>query len=240
MYKLLGVLAAVAVAVLGLADGIYPVYYDCSYPPGGVESFTRLYLLNETNDGVHYSIVLYSFEGDELGSRNFFINPYATHSIALTELITGDRTFAWGLCLVLTHPGELKLIVERYQGGRLLGYETIPQDAVGNYHAFFYNASHSSGGPDNDTHLAIMNPTGNTSGYWIELYDAYGNRVGSASGTLDPWRTAVWHLADLISGPRDFTWGVCIVQAAQYAYELFAVNVFRLRDGAFISSETVP
>ena len=85
-----------------------------------------------------------------------------------------------------------------------------------------------------------MNPTGNTSGYWIELYDAYGNEVGSASGTLDPWRTAVWHLADLITGPRDFTWGVCIVQAAQYAYELFAVNVFRLRDGAFISSETVP
>ena len=243
MRKLVLGLALVGVlSLFALAQGIYPVYYDCSYPSGGMESATRLYVVNPNDTGVQYTVSLYTTQGVLIGTGDFFVNSGAANHIWLPDLIVGDRTHAWGLCVVdtwLAYPTELHVVAERYIAGTLTAYDVVPDYAVSGYHTFFYNAWHSAGGPDNDTHMTVMNPTDTANGYYIELYDANGNSLGMTRGIVNPKRTNVHRMSDLISGSRDFTWGLCIVRSEMYAYEEFAVNIFRMRDGRILGTETI-
>jgi len=243
MRKLIVGLAIVGLASLVcLAAGLYPVYYDCSYPPGGVESAARLYVTNSNITGVQYTVALHSVQGVELGTGDYFVNSSAANHIWLPDLISGDRTQAWGLCTVLTwsgHPTDLHVVAERYIAGTLMGYDVVPPNAVSGRHDFFCNASHSQGGPENDTHLAVMNPIDTANGYHIELYDANGNLLGMTRGIVNPKRTNVHRLSDPVGADRNFTWGLCIVRSEQYLYEKFAVNIFRMRDGRILGTETI-
>ena len=240
---LLGLVIVGLGSLLAAAQGLHPIYYDCSYPPGGIDCATRLYIVNPNDTGVQYTVTLYSVHGDRLGTADYFVNSDAANHVWLPDLISGDRTQAWGLCTVqtwLSYPTNLHVVAERYVAGTLMGYDAVPQNAISGRHTFFYNAWHSQGGPDNDTHLMILNPTDTANGYYIELYDANGNFLGSTRGIVNPKRTNVHRLSDLISGGRDFTWGLCVVRSEMYAYEQFAVNIYRMRDGRFLGSETVP
>ena len=244
MRKWLLIAATVSLfSLVAVAQGLYPVYYDCTLLPSGFESGTRLFVSNPNDTGVQYTITLFSPQGSQLGTADYFVNQNAAHQIWLADLISGDRMYAWGLCVLQTwlgYPTELEIVAERYTMGTLLGYDAIPADAVGSWHSVFYNASHSQGGPDNDTHLSVMNPTDTANGYQIELYDAYGSLLAIEYGIVNPGRTNVHRLSDFVTTSRDFAWGLCIVRARTYEYERFAVNVYRLRDGRFLNSQTVP
>ncbi len=244
MRRLLAALMIVGFAsLLAAAQGLYPVYYDCSYPPGGIESATRLYVVNPNDTGVQYTVTVYSVQGTQLGTGDYFVNSNAANFIWLPDLITGDRTHAWGMCTVdtwLNYPTELHVVAERYVASSLIGYDVVPNNTISGRHTFFYNASHSSGGPDNDTHLTVMNPTDTANGYYIELYDAYGNSLGLTRGIVNPKRTNIHRLSDLVGADRNFTWGLCVVRSEMYAYEQFTVNIFRMRDGRILGTETIP
>lgn len=241
-----GLLLSIVLGLLSLAcvaDGLYPIYHDCTATPGGYESATRLYIANPNDTGVQYTIAVYSVHGVALGTADYFVNPHAANHIWLPDLIPGDRSNAWGLCTVQTwpnYPTEIHVVAERYIGNSLIDYDTVPPNAVSGRHTFFYNAWHSAGGPDNDTHVSILNPTDTANGYIIEIYDVYGNLAGSTRGIANPKRTNVHRLSDLLSGARDFTWGLCVVRSETYAYEQFAVSVFRMRDNNIIDTVSVP
>jgi len=240
---LIGSIIVLLTSLLTAAQGLYPVYYDCSYPPGGIESATRLYVVNPNDTGVQYTVTLYSVQGVQLGTSDFFVNADAANQIWLPDLISGDRTHAWGLCTVqtwLNYPPEIHVVAERYVASSLIAYDAVPRNAVDGRHTFFYSAWHSAGGPDNDTHLTVMNPTDTANGYYIELYDAYGNSLGMTRGIVNPKRTNVHRLSDLVGADRNFTWGLCVVRSEMYAYEQFAVNIFRMRDGRILGTETIP
>ncbi len=239
----LGIVVVVLVSFLTAAQAVYPVYYDCTFPAGGVENATRLYIVNPNDTGVQYTVTLYSPQGSPLGSLQHFVNAGAANQIWLPDLIAGDRSYAWGMCAVRTwsgYPEAIHVVAERYVGGMLQGYDAVPQNTVGGRHSFFYNAWHSVGGPSNDTHVSVMNPTDSANGYSIELYDASGNSLGLTRGIVNPNGVHVHRLSELVSGSRDITWGLCVIRSEQYAYEQFAVNVFRMRDGRFLGTETLP
>jgi hypothetical protein len=140
----------------------------------------------------------------------------------------------------LNYPTALEIAAERYVAGSLRGYDEIPANAVSSRHTFFYNASHSAGGPDNDTHVTVMNPTDTANHYAIEIYDAYGTLIDVEYGVVNPKTVSVHRFAQPIVGPRDFAVGLCVVRAETCAYEQFAVNLMRLRDSWVIESETIP
>jgi|GEM_PF-1983618 len=235
------VLVCVSLAAVG--QGLYPVYYDCTFPWGGIESATRLFVSNPGDTGIQYTVTLHNPNGIRLGSATYFVNAHACSQTWLPDLLSGDRSYAWGLCKVETslgYPTDLEVVAERYIGGMLVGYDEVPRDAVSAKHAFFYNASQSLGGPDNDSHICVMNPTETANGYVIELHDAYGTIIAVEQGVVNPGTCKVHRLSDLASGRRDFAMGLCIVRAETYAYEKIAVNVFRMRDGRLLNSQTVP
>ncbi|MEW5827213.1 MAG: hypothetical protein AB1778_10330 [Candidatus Bipolaricaulota bacterium] len=233
----------VLVSVVGAAQAFYPVYYDASYPAGGVESGTRLYIANPHDTAVRYTVTVYSPSGTELGSREGIVNDGNAHHIWLADLISGDRTRAWGLCTVqtwLNYPEDLVVVAERYVASTLTGYDPSPKGATATRHEFFYTAQYTSGGPNNDTHLAILNPTNTANHYAIELYDVYGALIGLEYGVVNPKTTAVHRASEMISGARDFAWGLCVVRAQTYAYEEVAVSVFRMRNGQVLDTQTAP
>ena len=233
----------VAVSLIAAAETLYPVYYDASFPAGGIESGTRLYVTNPNDTAVRYTVTVYSPAGVALGSTDNVVNADSAHHVWLADLIAGDRTYAWGLCTVetwLNYPEEIFVVAERYVASTLTGYDVSPMHAVSTRHEFFYNAQRSSGGPDNDTHIAVMNPTDTANHYVIELYDVYGTVIDVEYGVVNPKVTAVHRASDMITGSRGFAWGLCIVRAETYAYEEVAVNVFRMRNGRVFDTQTVP
>lgn len=238
---LLMTLLVVCLGCTVAAQGIYPVYYDCT-SNGSMENATRLYVSNGNETGVRYTIRLYTPQGGELAMGEYFLNAHASHQIWLPDLLLGSRTSAWGLCLLQTgfgYPTALDLVAARYVNGSLLTYERIPDGVVTGRHAFFYDASHSPGGPENDTHVTVMNPTNTANHYRIELYDIYGNGLGTVPGVVNPKCTAVHRLSEW-GGDRNVAFGLCVIRSEQYSYETFAVNAFRIRAGRIVTTETVP
>jgi len=238
---LVGVVLVVGLGWIAAAQGIYPIYYDCT-AGGSVESATRLYVTNGNNTGVRYSVRLFTPRGTELAARDYFLNAHASHQLWLPDLLRGDRTSAWGLCLLETslgYPTALDVVAARYVGGNLLTYERVPDGAVSGRHAFFYDASSAADGPENDTHITVMNPTDTANHYRIELYDIYGNGLGTVPGVVNPKCTAVHRLSQW-GGDRTFALGLCVIRSETYSYETFAVNIFRLRAGRILTTETVP
>lgn len=212
-----GVVLALIVGTLGMAQYFYAFYYDRS---GGQDLVISV--LNTMPDSNAVSISVYDAYGKSLWTISDTLAALTSRYLRLGQFVP-EGQFHWGLVsLESTEPVVIGL--EYLKDEKLISVDHVSQPVpeLAEGEPYWLGAYYNQVGEDS-AGIIVMNPWNEETGYVITIYRQDGAVLYKEEGLLDPHEADYYNL-DKLLGHGSYLWGLvdvrmqgkAVVIAAEY------------------------